>query len=162
MAPVFILGHYRSGTTYLHELLATDPRYASPNRYQAFNPRTFLTTEQVRGRFVELFMIPRRVQEDEIAFLVMTGLSPYLDWVFPRSPTGYDTYLTFRDADPAERALCPPGQLPRHRTAVTPRCCWLLLRRRRRRAGGSGLACVRSTGHGMACDVGRWRCVRSA
>src|SRR6185312_2827714 len=30
-APVFILGHYRSGTTHLHELLSVDPRFASPN-----------------------------------------------------------------------------------------------------------------------------------
>ena len=45
-APIFILGHYRSGTTHLHELLATDNRFASPNRYQTFNPRTFLLTER--------------------------------------------------------------------------------------------------------------------
>jgi hypothetical protein len=44
-APVFILGHYRSGTTYLHELLAADPRFTLPNRFETFNPRTFLLTE---------------------------------------------------------------------------------------------------------------------
>jgi hypothetical protein len=27
---VFILGHYRSGTTHLHNLLALDPRFAAP------------------------------------------------------------------------------------------------------------------------------------
>jgi hypothetical protein len=103
-APIFILGHYRSGTTFLHELLATDPRFASPNRYQAYNPRTFLRTERWSGRLVEPFMLPRRVQEDEIACLNLTGLSPYMDWCFPRSPRGYSRYLTFADAEPAELA----------------------------------------------------------
>src|SRR2546422_5967185 len=43
--PVFILGHWRSGTTHLHYLLARDQRFASPNTYQVSYPRTFLTTE---------------------------------------------------------------------------------------------------------------------
>lgn len=103
-APVFILGHYRSGTTYLHELLAVDPRFASPNRYQAFNPRTFLATEPWLAPVVEPFMLPRRVQEDEIALMVLTQLSPYMDWCFPRSRSNYDRYLTFHDAEPAEVA----------------------------------------------------------
>ena len=103
-APVFILGHYRSGTTHLHELLHTDPRYASPNRFQTFNPKTFLGTERWLAPLVEPFMLPRRVQEDEIAYVVLTQLSPYMDWIFPRSRDGYDRYLTFRDAAPSEVA----------------------------------------------------------
>ena len=58
-APVFILGHYRSGTTYLHELLSNDPGFASPNRFQAFNPSTFLC-HRADGRLplIEPFMLP--------------------------------------------------------------------------------------------------------
>jgi hypothetical protein len=103
-APVFILGHYRSGTTYLHELMSLDPRFASPTRFQTFNPRTFLGTGRIYRALVEPFMLPRRVQEDEVAYMIMTRLSPYMDWCFPRSPTGYGRTLTFRDADPAEVA----------------------------------------------------------
>ncbi len=103
-APVFVLGHYRSGTTHLHELLAHDPRYASPNRYQTFNPSTFLGTESWLGPLVEPFMLPRRVQEDEVAYMVATQLSPYMDWCFPNSRNGYERYLTFRGADPEEVA----------------------------------------------------------
>jgi omega-hydroxy-beta-dihydromenaquinone-9 sulfotransferase len=103
-APVFILGHYRSGTTHLHELMSLDPRFASPNRYQTFNPRTFLGTERWLAPLVEPFMLPRRVQEDEVAYMIQTGLSPYMDWCFPRSRTGYARTLTFRDADPEEVA----------------------------------------------------------
>ncbi len=103
-APVFILGHYRSGTTYLHELLSLDPRFASPSRFQTFNPRTFLNSERWLKPLVEPFMLPRRVQEDEVAYLVLNQLSPYLDWCFPRSATGYARYLTFHDAAPEEAA----------------------------------------------------------
>ncbi len=103
-APIFILGHYRSGTTYLHELMATDPRFASPSRFQTYNPSTFLATERWLGPIVEPFMLPRRVQEDEIAPLNLGGLSPYMDWCFPDSPVGYERFLTFGDASPEERA----------------------------------------------------------
>src|SRR4051812_41917392 len=43
--PLFVLGHWRSGTTHLHQLLAQDERFAFPNGYQTAFPRTFLTTE---------------------------------------------------------------------------------------------------------------------
>ncbi|HZW34325.1 MAG TPA: sulfotransferase [Isosphaeraceae bacterium] len=108
-APVFILGHYRSGTTHLHELLATDPNFGRPNRFQAFNPRTFLATEPWLAPLVEPFILPRRVQEDEIAYMVLTQRSPYLDWCFPRSRSGYGRYLSFRDAEPGEVAAWSAG-----------------------------------------------------
>ncbi len=43
--PLFVLGHYRSGTTHLHYLLTLDPRFAFPNVFQTFNPHIFLRTE---------------------------------------------------------------------------------------------------------------------
>src|SRR5438067_1530716 len=36
--PVFIIGHWRSGTTYLHELMHLDERFVSPTPYQCFAP----------------------------------------------------------------------------------------------------------------------------
>ncbi len=102
--PVFILGHYRSGTTHLHELLSIDPRFASPDRFQTFNPRAFLATESWLKPLVEPFMLPRRVQEDEVGLMVLTGLSPYMDWCFPRSRAGYGRYLTLHDAPASEVA----------------------------------------------------------
>src|SRR3954471_1185320 len=47
--PVFILGHWRSGTTLLHNLLALDDQFAFPNLYEVFFPRTFLCTEEYRA-----------------------------------------------------------------------------------------------------------------
>ena len=103
-APVFILGHYRSGTTHLHELMALDPNFASPTRFQAYQPASFLATERWFARLNDLFMLPRRVQEDEIALMNLSGMSPYLDWCFPDSPADYSRFLTFRRASAGELA----------------------------------------------------------
>ena len=48
--PLFILGHWRHGTTHLHNLLAQDPQFAYPTLYQTLYPRTFLTTERLVPR----------------------------------------------------------------------------------------------------------------
>jgi hypothetical protein len=37
-SPLFIIGHWRSGTTLLHNLLATDPGFGYTTTYQAIFP----------------------------------------------------------------------------------------------------------------------------
>jgi hypothetical protein len=44
-APLFILGHWRTGTTLLHQLLALDEQFAYPNLFQVSHPHTFLVRE---------------------------------------------------------------------------------------------------------------------
>src|SRR5215467_9656387 len=44
--PVFLLGFWRSGTTFLHELVCCDPRFGFPSTYACLNPAQFLVTEQ--------------------------------------------------------------------------------------------------------------------
>ena len=44
--PIFVLGHWRSGTTLLHNLLVTDPQFAFPNAFETSNPLTFLRLER--------------------------------------------------------------------------------------------------------------------
>ncbi len=34
--PIFVLGHWRSGTTLMHELLVLDDQFASPSTYACF------------------------------------------------------------------------------------------------------------------------------
>jgi hypothetical protein len=108
LPPLFVLGHWRSGTTHLHNLLTTDGRFAFPNNYQSFYPHTFLSTEAGSSRLLELFFPKRRPmdniewdmrspQEDEFALCVSSFKSPCMGWVFPRHRTRYDQYLTFRD-----------------------------------------------------------------
>jgi hypothetical protein len=58
--PLFVLGHWRSGTTHLHNLLTVDERFAFPNNYQSLYPRTFLSTEAVNARLIGWFFPKRR------------------------------------------------------------------------------------------------------
>jgi hypothetical protein len=105
--PLFILGHRRSGTTLLYNLITTDRRFAYPNVYQVSFPHTFLATE---GKFSPLLaaIMPRKrppdnmllgVQlpaEDEFALCNTTFRSPLLRYVFPRQAERYERYYTFR------------------------------------------------------------------
>lgn len=45
-SPVFILGHWRSGTTFLHQLLSSDKQFGYVNFYSAMFPNSFLWTEK--------------------------------------------------------------------------------------------------------------------
>src|SRR5262249_37019124 len=47
--PLFILGHWRNGTTHLHHLLSVDDRFAFPSTYEVLFPHTFLTTEAINS-----------------------------------------------------------------------------------------------------------------
>ncbi|EWM20489.1 hypothetical protein Naga_100382g4 [Nannochloropsis gaditana] len=49
--PIFIIGHYRSGTSLLHELLNNDERLVAPTAFQCYVPRIFLGRE-VHGQAV--------------------------------------------------------------------------------------------------------------
>jgi omega-hydroxy-beta-dihydromenaquinone-9 sulfotransferase len=120
--PLFILGHYRSGTTHLHNLMALDPQFAAPTFFQVLNPHTFLTTERWAAPVSDRLIIRRRFQdemalgagvpsEDELALCTMTGLSPYMNWYFPRTGAVYDRYLTFRDV--------PENDIGRWKSALT-------------------------------------------
>jgi hypothetical protein len=113
--PVFILGHWRSGTTLLHNLLALDDQFAYPNLYQVFFPHTFLCTEEVRTNLVQGLIPQTRIfdnvaqglqmpNEDEFATCTASLCSPYMAWAFPRNSERYERYLTFRDVPEAEVA----------------------------------------------------------
>jgi hypothetical protein len=105
--PLFVIGHWRTGTTHLHNLLALDiDQFAFANTYQVVNPHTFLTTEAFNSRAFA-WMVPDRrpmdnvrlgfdaPQEDEFAPCLMSLRSPYLGVSFPRREDHYDRYLTF-------------------------------------------------------------------
>jgi hypothetical protein len=111
--PLFILGHWRSGTTLLHNLLALDEQFGYPNLYQVFFPHTFLGTEdyradQIAGLIPSTRLIDRMPQglrmpnEDEFATSVLSLRSPYLLWSFPRSTAFYERFLTFRGVPDAD------------------------------------------------------------
>lgn len=108
--PVFILGHWRSGTTHLHNLLALDPRFAFANTYQVVNPATFLSTEKTRARRFAWMVPPKRLmdnmalsfsspQEEEFAPALLSLRSLYLGMSFPQRMAHYERFLTF-DGEP--------------------------------------------------------------
>jgi len=112
-APLFILGHWRSGTTFLHKLLSLDERFAFPNLYQVSLPHIFLSTEAAATRLTR-FQLPRTrpfdnvrqtwemAYEDEIATAMLTLRSPYLCGLFPQRTEFYDRYLSFDGVPPQE------------------------------------------------------------
>jgi len=96
-APVFIVGHWRTGTTLLHELLACDPRLAAPTTYDCFAPHHFLLTRRWLPRLVgrlaparrpmdAMAAGPDRPQEDEFALCLLGEPSPYERVAFPNRP----------------------------------------------------------------------------
>jgi omega-hydroxy-beta-dihydromenaquinone-9 sulfotransferase len=111
--PLFVLGHWRSGTTLLHDLLALDHRFACPNLYEVMYPHTFLTTEKSGAAFLRALSPKSRPQdnmkldpatawEDEFGLCASGFRSPYLTWAFPNRMAHYDRFLTFRHATAAE------------------------------------------------------------
>ncbi|MEZ6114813.1 MAG: sulfotransferase [Pirellulaceae bacterium] len=102
--PVFIVGHWRSGTTFLHELMVNDDRFDSPNTYQCFVPHHFLLSEWLVTRYLG-FLMPKqrpmdnmavgflRPHEDEFALMNMGLPSPYKRMAFPNNPPPDLKYL---------------------------------------------------------------------
>jgi len=102
--PIFIIGHWRTGTTLLHELLTLDPNHTFPTTYQCFAANHFLLSE----RFLKPwsgFALPRSrppdnmqinwdsPQEDEFALCNLGLPSPYAMIAFPNRPLRYRGYL---------------------------------------------------------------------
>jgi hypothetical protein len=99
--PLFVLGFARSGTTHLFQLLANDPRFCFPTRFDCFNPHTFRTLRAWGiHRLFSLVPAQRRAmdgvtthwlspEEDSIALSILVGRGGRLDGVFPREePAG--------------------------------------------------------------------------
>jgi hypothetical protein len=112
--PLFVLGHWRSGTTLLHELLMLDPRHQCPTTYQCLAPHHFLWTSWFIPKLTS-FLMPKqrpmddmaagfdRPQEDEFALANLGVPSPYLVWAFPNHGPVYDEYLDLRTLTTAQR-----------------------------------------------------------
>lgn len=103
-APVFILGHWRSGTTLLHNLMALDSQLTFPNLYQCMCPGHFLLTEPIVAPLTA-FCLPNTrpmdnmpmgwqvPMEDEMAIAVDCGISPYLMAAFQDRRELYERFL---------------------------------------------------------------------
>ncbi|HET6327034.1 MAG TPA: sulfotransferase [Planctomycetaceae bacterium] len=113
-APIFIIGHWRTGTTLLHEFLALDDRHVGPSTYECMEPNHFLLTEGLISRWLPFFSLSvrpmdnmaagfNRPQEDEFALCNLGLPSPYLTIAFPNHPPQFEEYLDLEGLSP--RAL---------------------------------------------------------
>lgn len=112
--PLFIIGHWRSGTTFLHNIFAQDPHFGYTTTYQTVFPHYVMA---LQGFFKPImnFLIPDHrptdnmelapdlPQEEEFAINNSCPFNYYNFWFFPERMQEYcDRYLTFRDIKPDE------------------------------------------------------------
>lgn len=94
-APIFIIGHWRSGTTFLYEILCQSQQFAYVTPFAVGLPWDFLTITQLFGgllerslpddRFIDAMAVnPDSPQEDEIGLASMQPLSFYHGLYFPK------------------------------------------------------------------------------
>lgn len=105
--PIFILGHWRSGTTHLHNLLCKDPTNGYTTTYEAVFPNN-LKSKWIFKTFMRLNMPEKRPsdnvrlstnfpQEEEYALSNMTHNSLYHFFYFPSvNDSLYEKYVRFR------------------------------------------------------------------
>jgi hypothetical protein len=112
--PLFILGHWRAGTTFLHELLIRDPAHTYFTTYQCFTPHHFVLSERWVLPWAGLFVPERRPMdnmaagwdrpmEDEFALQSLGVPTPYLSVMFPNRGAVYPEYLSLRELPEGER-----------------------------------------------------------
>ena len=96
VSPVFIIGHMRSGTTFLHLLLSQDKRFAFSTTSETIFPWIFLTLEKIIRPFTKFVMPEKRPmdnmefkeeypQEEEFAIANLCTYSPNIGAYFPKN-----------------------------------------------------------------------------
>jgi hypothetical protein len=108
-APIFILGHWRSGTTHLHNLLCQDRRFGYVSALQVIAPDLFYVASEPFKALLRLGTPKNRLidnmtwsidgpQEEEMALGNMSPYSLYHLWSFPKNAREYfNRYALFKD-----------------------------------------------------------------
>jgi len=108
-SPIFIVGHWRTGTTHLHNLLCQDKNLGYVSTFQAFAPGLCLVGEKVIKRLFdkiakklhptrEIDNIPLSMDNPEEEDLAIASMSPYSYlhmYTFPRQARYFFERYTF-------------------------------------------------------------------
>ena len=109
MDPLFILGHWRSGTTFVHNVFACDKHFGYTTTYQTVFPNLMLWGQPFFKKNMSFLMPDHRPtdnmelkvdlpQEEEFALSNMMPYTYYNFWYFPQHMLEYcDKYLLFND-----------------------------------------------------------------
>ena len=105
--PIFVIGHWRTGTTLLHDLFSVDPNLAYPTTFECFFPHHFLLTEKVLSKVMRGLLPKKRPQDDvpvgfdrpqeeEFGMMMLGEGTPYLTHAWPRFGPADTEYLDFK------------------------------------------------------------------
>ena len=92
--PVIIIGHWRTGSTLLHQLMSLDPGFCTPTLFQTTLPDSFLFSRKYYKPVMSRIMPKQRPmdnvksgfdepQEEEYATFRLSGVSPLERLMFP-------------------------------------------------------------------------------
>jgi len=113
--PVFILGHWRSGTTHLHNLFIRDTRFAYPNMVDTLFPNHMILTTWLLRPLLS-FALPNKRPMDNMKLSVdvpgehdwaisnLCLMSPYSGAYFPNHWEEYNHLANFEEATSHEKA----------------------------------------------------------
>ena len=102
--PIFILGHWRSGTTYIHNLMSQNSNLAFPTTFQTITPGLFLKFEKLIKPILVASLPPTRPQdcivlgadlpnEEEYGIGNISPYSFYHGWCFPKNRDFYYRFV---------------------------------------------------------------------
>ncbi len=108
--PIFIIGHWRSGTTFLHEILTQDQQFGFSSTFDCFVPHHFLVSRRIFGPLMRLLLPSHRPmdnmaagidlpQEDEFALFGSDIPTPYWRIAFCNDLDRYIDLLSFNQCD---------------------------------------------------------------
>ena len=109
--PVFIIGHWRCGTTLMHNILTRDQQFGFFTTYQTLIPSIFISGEKLFKPIVVASLPKKRPmddgdlgadlpQEDIYALGALSPYSYYHGWCFPQNMAHYNNYIDFKNASP--------------------------------------------------------------
>lgn len=104
--PIFIVGHWRSGTTFLHQIFNAMPGFKTPSVLEIGTPECFLVSNKILAPIIQKLLPAKRStdnvslsidepQEDEYALFRATTHSPVEKLIFPEK----DSFFLDDDCD---------------------------------------------------------------